>query len=406
MLFLKLAWRNIWRNKRRTLITMASVVMAVLLASVMSSMQEGSYDQMIDNTVGSSTGHIQVQAKGYHDEPTLDNSFEIDSTMLEDVAEHPGVASVIPRIDSYALSSGEERSRAAMVIGIDIEAEKSLSEPHDKIIEGSYFKNNSQQSALVSAGLADYLDVAVGDTLILLGQGFRGTNASGAYPIGGIVEFGIPDMNNSLVYLPLQTASQFYGTYDRLTALVLLAEHSEDVQAITRSLRSDLPEQYAVLDWQTLMPELVQAIQADSGSNFIIQLILYMVVGFGIFGTVLMMTAERKFELGVMIATGTSRLRVATMLLLEMIFITFMGTLLGMIASVPFMYYFNRNPIYFSGDAAAAIEEWGMEPFVQFSTDPSIFFTQGIIVLIITLLICIYPLWYAFKLQPVSAMRH
>ncbi|GAA5523058.1 ABC transporter permease [Aliifodinibius salicampi] len=405
MLFLKLAWRNIWRNKRRTLITMASVVMAVLLASVMSSMQEGSYDQMIDNTVGSSTGHIQIQAQGYHDEPTLDNSFEIDSTLLEEVAEQLGVASVIPRIDSYALSAGEERSRAAMVIGIDIEAEKSLSEPHEKIVEGTYLENNNQQSALVAAGLADYLDVTIGDTLILLGQGFRGTNASGAYPIGGIIEFGIPDMNNSLVYLPLQTASRFYGTYDRLTALVLLAERPEDVQAITRSLRSQLPEQYAVLDWQTLMPELVQAIQADSGSNFIIQLILYMVVGFGIFGTVLMMTAERKFELGVMIATGTSRISVATILLLEMIFITFMGTLVGMIASVPFMYYFNRNPIYFSGDAAAAIKEWGMEPFVQFSTDPSIFLTQGAIVLSITLLICIYPLWYAFKLQPVSAMR-
>lgn len=246
MLFLKLAWRNIWRNKRRTLITMASVVMAVLLASVMSSMQEGSYDQMIDNTVGSFTGHIQIQAQGYHDEPTLDNSFEIDSTILKEVTEHPDIASVIPRIDSYALSAGEERSRAAMVIGIDFETEKSLSEPHNKIIEGNYFNNNSQQSALVAAGLADYLDVTVGDTLILLGQGFRGTNASGAYPIAGIVEFGIPDMNNSIVYLPLHTASQFYGTYDRLTALVLLAEHSEDVQLVAQSLRSQLPEQYAV----------------------------------------------------------------------------------------------------------------------------------------------------------------
>lgn len=406
MLFLKLAWRNIWRNKRRTLITMASVVMAVLLASVMSSMQEGSYNQMIDNTVGSFSGHIQIQAQGYHDEPTLDNSFKIDSTMLQELAEHPGIASVIPRIDSYALSAGAERSRAAMVIGTDIEAEKNLSEPHNKITEGNYFESNSDQSVLVSAGLADYLNVTTGDTLVLLGQGFRGTNASGAYPIGGIIEFGLPDMNNSLVYLPFETASQFYGTYDRLTALILLAEHPGEVQQITRSLRSELSGEYAVLDWQTLMPELVQAIQADSGSNLIIQLILYMVVGFGIFGTVLMMTAERKFELGVMIATGTSRLRVAAILLLEMLFITVMGTLIGMMASVPFMYYFNRNPLYFGGDAAVAIEEWGMEPFIQFSTDPAIFLTQGIIVLIITLLICVYPLWYAYNLHPVSAMRN
>lgn len=403
---LKLAWRNIWRNKRRTLITMASVVMAVLLASVMSSMQQGQYDQMIDNTVGSFMGHIQIHADGYWDEQTLDNSFAVDSTLLRELSENSGLEAVVPRLDSYALAAGTERSRAAMVIGIDTEQEKKLSTPHEKITAGNYFETNSDRSVLVSAGLADYLDVAIEDTLVLLGQGFRGASATGAYPIAGIMEFGIPEMNRGMVYLPIETASEFYGVNNRFTALALLAESTGEIETITNDLQQQLSSDFEVMDWQTLMPELVQAIQADYGSSLIILLILYMVVGFGIFGTVLMMTAERQFELGVMIAIGTSRLKISLLLLLEMLFITIIGTLAGMAASVPFMFYFNRNPIHFSGNAADAIREYGMEPFIRFSTDPAIFLTQGTIVLVITLVICLYPLWYANKLQPVSAMRN
>lgn len=406
MLYVKLAWRNIWRNKRRTFITMASVVMAVLLSSVMSSMQQGQYDQMIDNTVGAFSGHLQVQHQDYFDESTLDNSLEVGDDLLSEIKNHPGVETVIPRLDSYALAAGKDRSRAAMVVGIDVETEKALSEPDQKIIEGSYFSSNSDEGVLVSQGMADYLNLALGDTLILLGQGFRGMSASGAYPITGIMKFGIPDMNNSLVYLPMESAQHFYAAYGRLTSAVVLIQNPKEVQEVVSELEQKLGQKYAVLGWQTLMPELVQAIEADRGSSMILLLILYMIVGFGIFGTILMMTAERKFELGVMIAIGTARIRMAAMLILEMLFITFMGTLFGMIGSLPFMYYFNLNPLEFTGEAALAIEEYGMEPFIRFSIDPEIMLNQGVIVLIITLIISLYPLWHMRKLKPVEAMRH
>lgn len=406
MLYVKLAWRNIWRNKRRTFITMASVVMAVLLSSVMSSMQQGQYDQMIDNTVGAFSGHLQVQHQDYFDESTLDNSLEVGDDLLSEIKNHPGVETVIPRLDSYALAAGKDRSRAAMVVGIDVETEKALSEPDQKIIEGSYFSSNSDEGVLVSQGMADYLNLALGDTLILLGQGFRGMSASEAYPITGIMKFGIPDMNNSLVYLPMESAQHFYAAYGRLTSAVVLIQNPKEVQEVVSELEQKLGQKYAVLGWQTLMPELVQAIEADRGSSMILLLILYMIVGFGIFGTILMMTAERKFELGVMIAIGTARIRMAAMLILEMLFITFMGTLFGMIGSLPFMYYFNLNPLEFTGEAALAIEEYGMEPFIRFSIDPEIMLNQGVIVLIITLIISLYPLWHMRKLKPVEAMRH
>ena len=406
MLYLKMAWRNIWRNKRRTLITMASIVMAVVLSAVMSSMQEGQYDQMIDNTVGSFTGHIQIQQAEYKDEPNLDHSLRINEVLFRQVEETAGVKAVVPRIDSYALAGGLHKTKAAMIAGIDIEAEKHLSEPDQKVISGRYFNSNSEHAVLISAGLADYLNVQTGDSLVLISSGFHGVSAADLIPIKGVLKFGIPDMNNGMVYMPLQTAQEFFGAYNRVTALVVMAQDAKGIHEVAQRLSSQLPDDYKVYGWQELMPELIQAIEADRGSGQIILMVLYMVVGFGILGTVLMMTAERKFEFGVLLSIGTSRFVIGLTLILEMATITILGTISGIIASLPFIYYFNINPMEFTGQAAAAIEEYGMEPFIRFSTDPSIIINQAMIVLVITLLISIYPLIHTKRINPVEAMRH
>ena len=213
-------------------------------------------------------------------------------------------------------------------------------------------------------------------------------------------------MNNGMVYMPLQTAQEFFGAYNRVTALAVMAQDAKGIHEVAQRLSSQLPDDYKVYGWQELMPELIQAIEADRGSGQIILMVLYMVVGFGILGTVLMMTAERKFEFGVLLSIGTSRFVIGLTLILEMATITILGTISGIIASLPFIYYFNINPMEFTGQAAAAIEEYGMEPFIRFSTDPSIIINQAMIVLVITLLISIYPLIHTKRINPVEAMRH
>lgn len=405
MLYLKMAWRNIWRNKRRTLITMSSVVMAVLLSSVMSSMQEGQYDQMINNTVGTYTGHLQIQDPGYHNEPTLDNSLLFDSVLTQTISQDPDMYSVIPRIESYGLAGGDHKTKAALIAGIDIEAEKKLSRPHQKIEQGSYFNSNDEHSVLVSQGLAEYLEIQVGDSLVLISSGYRGISAADLIPVRGIMKFGIPEMNNGLVYMPITTAQFFYGVHSRVTSVAILAEDTGDIDELVAQLRNDLPETYSVYGWQELMPELVQAIQADRGSAYIILLVLYMVVGFGILGTVLMMTAERKYEFGVLLAIGTSRTIIGVTLILEMAAITILGTLSGILLSLPVTFYFHFNPLEFTGQAAAAIAEYGMEPFIRFSTDPQIILHQAFIILVITFMISIYPIIHTNRLKPVEAMR-
>lgn len=405
MLTLVLAWRNIWRNRRRTLITMTSIVMAVVLSAVMQSMQRGQYDMMIDISAGQFSGHLQLQAEGFLDEPILDNSMELTDELMQTVADEPGVKAVVPRFNTFALAAGLDRSRAAMLIGIDVEEEKHLSNPIDKLVEGRYFESNAEPTVLISQGLSEFLNVGLGDTLVLLGSGYQGMSANGAYPVAGILKFGLPDLNKALVYMPMEIIHEFTGAYGRVTGVAVLVDNIKYSSSIADRLQSKMPEGVLALDWTIVMPDLVQAIQADYGSGFIILLVLYMVVGFGILGTILMMTAERSYELGVMGAIGTPRSRLAGMITLEMFMITTIATLAGIVLSLPVMYYYNANPIMLEGEMVETMLEYGMEPYLQFSVDPLIPITQAVVVLLISLGVAIYPLWHMYRLKPVEAMR-
>ena len=406
MLIFKLAWRNIWRNKRRTIITTLSIVVAVFLSAITRSTQEGQYDNMLENTVGIFSGYIQIHQDGYQDNPTLDNSFEISDSLMNIVRSKPAVSSVVPRIDSYALAATQHQSRPAMIMGIDVEAEKQLSDPVKNLEEGSYFNSNNEQAVIIGKDLRTRLNARIGDSLVVIGQGYHGMNATGLYRIKGTVSFPNPEMNKSLVYLPLETAQYLFSADNRLTALAINIDHPDELGNTVEALRRELPaDRYEVLGWPEIMPELKQAIQVDRGSGVIIIMILYMIVGFGVLGTVLMMIAERYYEFGVMLSVGTPRKTIAKILSLEVIILSLMGTLFGILLSIPVAWYFNVNPIDLSGAMASAAEQYNMSPVLQFSVSPEIFTSQALIVFIITLLFSIYPILKAAKLNPVKAMK-
>ncbi|MDX1586912.1 MAG: FtsX-like permease family protein [Balneolaceae bacterium] len=406
MLIFKLAWRNIWRNKRRTIITTLSIIVAVFLSAITRSTQEGQYDNMLDNTVGSFSGYIQVHQDGYQDNPTLDNSFQMSDSLLKSIASQPAVSAVVPRIDSYALAATEAQSRPVMIMGIDIEAEQQLSKPVENLETGRYFETNNEQAAIIGSDLLIRLNARIGDSLVVIGQGYHGMNATGLYRIKGTVRYPNPEMNKSLVYLPLETAQYLFSAEKRLTSLALNINDPDDLNRTVEALKENLSgKNYEVLGWPELMPELKQAIQVDRGSGVIIILILYMIVGFGVLGTVLMMIAERYYEFGVMLSVGTPRTTIAKILSLEVVILSLMGTILGILLSIPVAWYFNVHPIDLSGAMASAAEQYNMSPMLQFSVAPDIFTNQALIVFIITLIFSVYPILKASQLNPVKAMK-
>lgn len=406
MLILKLAWRNIWRNKRRTLITMSSIVIAVLLSAVMRSMQEGQYETMINTTVGSFSGYIQVHGEGYWGDKTLENSFAASDSLMQTLRKPDGVTAVVPRIESFALGAGKKQSRPVMIMGTDVEGEQQIIEPKRRLESGSYFKSNSERAVLVGKDVLKRLNLQVGDSLVLIGQGFRGMSATGLYPIKGTVSLTNPEMNRTLVMLPLHTAQEFLATEGRLTTAALMVENSEQIDPTIQSLQESLSsDTYEVMGWRELMPELVQAIDIDRVSGYIMLAVLYMVVGFGILGTVLMMVTERTYEFGIMLSVGTPRRRIAGILTIEIFCISTLGSVIGILFSAPIAWYFNINPIPISGDMASYAQEFGLEAELPFSVEPSLFLSQALIIFILTLCFSIIPILRAGNLNPVSAMR-
>ncbi len=404
-MYYTLAWRNIWRNKRRSLITILSITFAVLLACVMRSMQLGSYDRMIENSVRFYTGYIQIHKAGYWDDKVIDNSFEYDSSKLAQVNALKGVQTYVPRLESFALSSYKSQTKGALVMGVDPNRENELTRVKNNLIKGEYLQSGDD-GILLSAGLASYLKAQVGDTVVLLGQGYHGANAAGLFPVRGIVKFVMPQQNNQLVYMNLARAQWFYAADNLITSAALVIDDPDDAQKITSEIRKIFGEEsYEVMDWKELVPDLIQSIELDNISGKVMLWILYLVIGFGMFGTYLMMTAERQYEFGVMIAVGMKRIQLQTIVLLEITMMTAIGVLVGIMLSLPALTYYHFNPIYFGEEAAKAIEKFGVEAVYAFSLDPVIFTNQAYAIFIMAIVLAGYPIWSIHKMKPVESMR-
>ncbi len=404
-MILKVAWRNIWRNKRRTLITSASVFFAVFFGLMMRSMQIGTFGRISDNLVSSYSGHIQIHKKGYSEEKIINNSFEPASEDINKIKTLKHVKAFVPRIESFALASSGEHTKGCFVTGISPEEENNMTKISDKVTSGNYLTDNDK-GALIGNKLASFLEVGINDTIILLGQGYHAASAAGKYPIRGVLHFPSPRLNSSLVYISLKETQELYSTENKLTGIAVLLDADKNTASVKSEISGFLNlDKYEVQDWGEILPELKQLIQTKSVSSYVMLGLLYMIVGFGVLGTVIMMTAERRKEFGLLVAVGMKKFRLEMTVFSETIFLGFVGVILGFAASLPIIIYYSINPIVLSGTMAAMYEKNGFEPVIQFSSDTGYMFAQLIIVGIIVLISATYPIFKISSLKPVNAMR-
>ncbi|MCB0430073.1 MAG: ABC transporter permease [Flavobacteriales bacterium] len=402
-MYWKLAWRNLWRNHRRTIITLTSVMLAVVLATTMRCLQLGTYDTMINNVVGYYTGYLQLQGDDYWDTRSIDKGFTFDESLQQHLRSIRHIKSFTPRLEAYVLASSDDKTKSAMVVGTDPAMEDSVTQLGGKLIDGRYF-SATDRSVMIAEGLADVLKLHTGDTVVVLGQGYHGANAAGKYPISGIVRFGAPELNKGMIYLPLKEAQWLFGG-DVVTSVVMMLDNRNGIDEARHAIENGLPEGLTVMDWKEMMPDLVQAIRADNSGGLIMAGVLYLIIAFGLFGTFLMMLAERQHEFGILISIGMRHISIVRMVLLEILLIGVIGTAAGFALSVPVVYWLHENPIRFTGDAAQSFAAYGFEPVMRASLDPSIFTAQAELVLCITLLLALYPLARILKLNALKATR-
>ena len=405
-MFLKLAWLNIWRNKRRTLITTASVFFAVLLAVATRSMTDGIYVNMIHNVVSYSSGYLQIHQKGYWDEQSIDNTFEENKELTQSLLDNQDIQHIMPRLETFALASYAEKTKGVLILGIDPEKEKEVNKLHEKVVEGNYIETINDNAVVIGEGLASQLKLKANDTIVLLGQGYHASSAAGKYRVKGIIKLGSPELNNNIVYMPIQRAQSMHGAENRLTAISIMLDKSSSIETLKSSLEKEIDtDTYEIMSWKEMMPEMDQFITADSTGHYIIIGVLYLIISFGLFGTLMMMTFERSREFGILIAIGMKKRYLAVILLLESLMISLIGCLAGILGGILIVQWFTKYPVHFTGELQEIYENYGIEPIIYFSSDEKIFITQTLIVLLLSTILTFYPCFKVMKLKPIEAIN-
>jgi ABC-type lipoprotein release transport system permease subunit len=399
-----LAWRNLWRNKRRTLIASASIFFAVIFALLMRSMQEGSYDYMVDASVSMYTGYIQIHAKDYWDKRSIDKSMELSGARIDKIDSIENVTLVTPRLESFSLISYANVTKVASIVGIDPGLENEMTDLKNKLSSGKYLTKESR-GAMIAEGLAEVLKVGIGDSVVLYGQGYHGVTAAAQVEVEGIVKFTLPALNKTMVYLSMDYSQWLYAAPNRVTTISIMISEANKINEVHLAVSDLFDDKYEVMMWPELLPELVQGIEVDNAGGIIMLGILYVVIGFGIFGTVMMMTAERTKEFGILISVGMKKWRLSYVSFLESLFLSFIGVLAGIIVSIPILYYLKQNPIPLTGEMADAMLKFGLDPIIPFRFAANIFIDQFLTVLVLAMISALYPLSYIRKLNPIRAMR-
>lgn len=463
-----MAWRNLWRNRRRTLITVASVFFAVFFALIMRSLQLGSYDHMFRNVIESYTGYLQVQNQDFWDTRTIDNVFQHNSDLDRIISNDDNVLASIPRFESFALVSSGALTKGVLVMGIDPEKEKYISDVKSKLVRYRFtdeeiknlkrelpekflekidvltgrsfssqglilmemgisdkdsaqvmpvirkcasFRNGyitmGRPGALLGDRLASFLKITIGDTIVLIGQGYQGTTAAGKYRVEGVVRIPAPDLDNKIIYLPIDICQELYNAPGMITSMALAIKRNNDkeINRMVISLGSLIKPPLKVKSWHEMNELMINQMDADSKSGMVMIAILYLVIAFGIFGTVLMMTAERRREFGVLVAVGMQRAKLASVIALEMLYIGVLGMISGALAALPVIIYGYYHPIRFSGEIGKMYEDYGMEPVMPFLPVDWYFLWQMIVVSIIVLIAIIYPTRKILGLNVVKSLR-
>ena len=405
-LVFRLAWRNLWRQPRRTWLTTGAMVFSNMLLVFMISLQFGMYGLMIDNTLQTFTGHIQIQAPGYLDDQKMRQTVAKIVPLADSLRTAFPEERIAARASGFALASSEDRSYGIAVIGIEPDYEFGVSTLPGLISEGRYLQDFDAAEIVIGAALARNLRVGLGDELTLLGSGLDGSFAAAVVNVVGIFDSGIADFDRSISEVPLGLFQDVFYMNGSGHHVVINSGGIDGVGELQSQVGAALPtdQDLVVHDWDALQPGLQQAIKADMSSAFFMYGILVVLVAFSVLNTQLMSVLERTHEFGIVMSLGLTPGRLGRLVLLETTIMGLMGLFLGALLGGLFTYWFSVNGFAYPGmDEMAAKFNLPARFFPQVST-PSLLIGPAV-VFIFTILAAVYPALRLHKLHPVEAMR-
>ena len=330
MVTLKIAFRNIFRQKRRTILTALAMIVGFTLSSVFIGWSDGAYSDIIEMFTQNRIGHIQVHRGGYLEKPSLYKTMDDYETIGKTIEGVKGVEAWTPRVYSAGLGSVGEKSTTVQIIGINVAREVEATQFDKKIIDGEVISVQPAREAVLGKGLARILAAAVGDEIVIVSQGADGSIANELYEIVGIAESGDDSTDRMACYLHIGNAQELLVLEGRSHEIVVIVSKINRVLKITRAIEASLNDStLEVAPWQEVAKSFYRAMQADKQGDAIGRVIIMLIVAIGVLNTVLMSVLERTSEYGVLKAVGTKPVQIFGLVICEVLIIAIGSIVVG-----------------------------------------------------------------------------
>jgi len=404
---LRMAWRNVWRNWRRTLIAVIAIGLGLMALIFLDGTIAGFQQAIFGNAVRLQGGNVQVHAPGYREKakrlpllPLADAPAVVQAAQAQ-----PQVIVASHRINTGGFVSGRKATLPVLISGIEPEQEAPVGLIAKNIAQGRYLTANDQDAVLIGKGMADRLKVGVGDRITLVGRATHEQMRRRTMTVVGIYNLGLPEAEKRMVYVSLAEAQALFDLRDQVTEVAVALESVGQEETVVTALRAALPG-YEVASWQELNPEMNQSLEVDKQVMNIFGLIVLLIAGVGILNLMLMAVFERTREIGLLAAMGLKRREILMLFLLEGVLIGLLGALVGCVLGGVVVSVVGQSGIEFSGasEMGEMMALMGDRLYPKFQMD--LLIGRALTVAVIAALASLYPAWQASKREPAEALHY
>lgn len=408
-----MAWRNVWRNWRRTVIAGIAIALGLAFILLYDGMLGGMNEALYGNTVKLQGGHVQVHAPGFREKanrlpllPLVDSGAAVDAALAQ-----PEVIAVSQRIETGGMVSSREGTLSVAITGIEPEKEAPVSLVAENVVQGRWLEANDEDVLLIGAALAERLEVTIGDRVTLVGRATHQQMRRRTMTIVGIYDLGIPELEKSLVYVSLLEAQTLFDLRDQATEVAIHLEQVGQEPLVVETLQTALPG-YEVDAWDTLDPTTKEMMELEAQVMNMFGLVILLIAGVGILNLMLMAVFERTREIGLLAAMGLKRWETVALFLLEGVLIGLLGALAGCVLGGVIGAYYGQVGIDWTalyggvdmGEYSELIGLMGDRLYLRIGI--GVLVGRALTVGVIAALASLYPAWQASRREPAEALHY
>ena len=398
----RMAWRNLWRNHRRTLIMLLAIAVGVWAMIFMTALMRGMVDQMIADGINVLPGHVQIHDPAFRDDPSIENHLNAPGPELLDALNGPEVKGWSSRIRVPAMISSERDSRGVTLLGVDPAAEISLGFDPASIVQGRNLVDSNDQGLVVGRKLLDRLETDLGKRVVIMSQNPDNVVADRGFRIVGVYQAKLESLEEHFVYAGRTTLQSLLGLNDEVSEIGIKGENYRDVDALLKAIRSAAPTTVEVLPWTELDPYLAIMMEVMDGFVLVWIIVIFLALSFGLVNTLMMAVFERVREIGLMQALGMKPSAILYQVLMESLMLLALGLLIGNILAIATLFPI-RDGIDISA-VAQGMEMMGASSMLYPALKLGDVLLANTVVITLGIVMSLLPAWRAAQYKPVEAI--